>query len=563
MNSPDAFIFNVRNSLDDAFSFAMGESIEHTSGVEIQLREPLDFIAVTDHSEYMGVLPRLADPGSELASLPLAQKMAGRDREVASQALIDVLMSMGAGEPIERLVRPELKSSIWQDYVDVANRYYQPGTFTTLIGYEWTSAGGAENNINLHRNVIFGNGAIPDVPFSSFDSFVPEDLWAWMDRQREQGVELLAIPHNSNLSDGLMFPGQKTFSGEPLQGEYAEQRMRNEPLVEITQIKGTSETHPALSPNDEWADFEILEDLLGGTGKTGQARGSYVRDAWLTGLQLQEQRGFNPYRFGVVGASDSHNAGSQVEEDNYHGKIGTADGTPKDRRGGSLVNKYHVKYSAAGLTGAWAEDNTREALYAALERREVFATTGPRISVRFFGGWEWPDDLLLEHDWVDTAYRRGVPMGQDLPKKGEIENSPAFLVWAVKDPASAWLQRLQIVKGWVDGGEQHQQVYDVACADGLVPDPQTSRCPDSDATVSLETCDFDKHKGDGDLKAVWRDPDFDSGQRAFYYVRVLQNPTCRWSTWDSLRMNLPAADGVPRVIQERAYTSPIWYRPDA
>lgn len=557
MNSPDAFILNVRATPDDAYRFALGEAVDHISGVQVQLRQPLDFLAVTDHAEYMGILPRLTDPNSELGDLPLARALRSDDRKKYGDALMDVLMTLGSGKARKELVAPELRSNIWQDYLQLAERYYRPGEFTTLIGYEWTSSGGM-SEINLHRNVIFRSGKVSQTPFSSFDSVDPRELWNWMDRQRERGIELMAIPHNSNLSNGLMFPTEVAFDGEAIDAAYAKQRMRNEPVVEITQIKGSSETHPLLSPNDEWANFEILDDRLGGEGTFAEPMGSYVREAWQAGLRLQEERGFNPYRFGVIGATDGHNATSPAEEDNYHGKIGEADGTPEARRGGSFINKEHVKYSASGLAGVWAQSNTREDIYDALARREVFATSGPRIRVRFFGGQQWPETILDRHDWVEQAYRHGVPMGGSLEGG---EQAPEFLVWAVKDPVSAWLQRVQIVKGWVENGEQRETIYDISCSDGLKPDPATYRCPDNGATVSLQTCDFDRNKGDTELRACWRDPDFVADQRAFYYVRVLENPTCRWSTWDSLRNDLPLSESVPPTIQERAYTSPIWYQP--
>jgi len=560
MNSPDAFMLNVRTTPSDAYRFARGEAIEHSSGARLQLGQSLDFIAVTDHSEYMGILPRLLDPDSELGKLALAAQLQSDKAEDSQHALLEVLMTLGSGKPLTELVDPKLRHAIWREYVQVADLFYQPGEFTTLIGYEWTSSGGM-SEINLHRNVIFRGNRVPEQPFSSFDSVEPRELWSWMDEQREQGIESMAISHNSNLSNGLMFPAETAFGGEPLDSDYAELRQRNEPLAEITQIKGTSETHPLLSPNDEWSGFEILEDLLGGSGTIGQAQGSYARDAWLTGLTLEETQGFNPYRFGVVGASDSHNASSQVEENNYHGKIGVADGTAETRRGGSFINIQHVKYSAAGLAGVWAESNTREDVYDALARREAFATTGPRISVRFFGGWEFPANALENPAWVEQAYAHGVPMGGDLPAASSPEQTPAFLVWASKDPASAWLQRVQIIKGWVEDGEKREQVYDVACSDGLQPDPATHRCPDNGASVDVDSCDFDREKGDVQLRSVWRDPDFAPDQRAFYYARVLENPTCRWSTWDSLRHNMPLSEDVPATLQERAYTSPIWYRP--
>ncbi len=561
--SPDAFLFGVRSTPNDAYRFAQGEAITHASGQRIQLRQPLDFIAVTDHAEYMGVLPTLTREDSPLAQSEIARQINSQDPEVSASAWQRVLMSM-AGKPFQELIEPRLRQSLWQESVAAANRHNQPGTFTTLLGYEWTSSGGKLEDgatSNLHRNILFRTGAAPELPFSSFDSPDPSALWRWMDRQRASGIDLMAIPHNSNLSDGLMFPEQTSFGGQALDSSYAKTRARNEPLVEITQIKGTSETHPLLSPNDEWADFEILPDKLGGTGELSRPGGSYVRRAWQTGLKLQERLGTNPYRFGVVGASDGHNASSQVEEDNYHGKIGTADGTPSGRRGGSIVNKHHVLYSASGLTGVWAASNSRESIYDALARREVFATTGPRIGIRFFGGWHIDESFFTHPDWTRSAYLNSVPMGAELRSREPDSNSPSFATWTIKDPASAWLQRVQIVKGWIEADELFEKVYDVACGDGNQPDPTTHRCPDNGASVDLDTCDFDKQRGSTQLRSVWTDPAFEAHQPAFYYVRVLENPSCRWSTWDSLRHGLPVSDKVPAVIQERAYSSPIWYNP--
>ena len=562
MNSPDAFLFNVRSTPEQAMRFAKGYSVEHSvSGARMQLSQPLDFTSITDHSEYMGILPKLFQADSELGGSATSIALREGSTEERQHTMMDVLMTLASGKPKEPLVDPALRASIWQRYVELANRHYEPGKFTTLIGYEWTSSGGRPE-INLHRNVIFRSDKVSEQPFSSFDSVDPKRLWTWMDEERAKGIELMAIPHNSNLSDGLMFPSQTAFDGTPIDEAYAVQRNRNEPLIEITQIKGSSETHPALSPNDEWANFEILEDLLGGNGRVGAVQGSYARDAWLTGILMESTQGFNPYRFGVIAASDSHNSSTQVEEDNYYGKIGSVDGTPETRRGGSLINTQNVKYSASGLAGVWADGNTREALFDALARGETFGTSGPRIQVRMFGGWGWTKDLTSQVDWVDRARSEGVPMGQELPAASSKYTAPTFAVSALKDPSSAWLQRLQIVKGWVESGERYEAVYDIACSDGLTPDAETHRCPDNGASVSIETCDFDHTKGDVQLSAVWQDPTFKMDQHAFYYARAIENPSCRWSTWDSIRTGLPLDPNVPTTIQERAYGSPIWYTPD-
>jgi hypothetical protein len=383
-----------------------------------------------------------------------------------------------------------------------------------------------------------------------------------------EGRELLSIPHNSNVSDGQMFRLQ-TYKGGALDAAYAEQRMRNEPLVEVTQVKGTSETHPSLSPNDEWAGFEIYDQLLGSNVVSG-LNGSYVREAYQRGLKLQETKGFDPFRFGLVGASDSHVVGGSFSEQNYWSKIGVIDGTPvlrgsvpfpgskdwasqPDNPATQNATNWFSKWGASGLTGVWAEENTREAIFDAFRRKETFATTGPRMKVRFFAGYPYTDDMLSAADLVKRAYAGGVAMGSDIV--GQSGAAPAFIVWAQKAADGGLLQRAQIVKVTSAG----ETVYDAVCASG-VPDATTHRCPDNGASVDLTTCDL---KGDGasELKSLWRDPSFDAKKRATYYVRVLENPSCRWSTWEALRAGAPPRPDVPATLQERAYTSPIWYVP--
>ena len=435
--------------------------------------------------------------------------------------------------------------------MDLAQEFYEPGVFSTLVAYEWTSI---PNSQNMHRNVIFRGTDVPDLPFSAFDSDKAEDLWAWLDVVRTEGSDVLAIPHNSNVSDGMMFRKVDSY-GDELDAEYAATRMRNEPLVEITQIKGTSETHPVLSQNDEWADFEILGELLGGS-RDGNIEGSYVREAYLNGLKMEQDSGFNPYKFGVIGASDSHNASTPVEENNYTGKIGNADGTPELRRGGSFISTRNVQYGASGLAGVWARENTREAIFDALKAKETFATSGPRIIIRFFAG-EYDRLPKVGFD-TEGLYGKGVPMGSDLPKK---LTSPRFFASAMSDPISAPLQRLQMIKGWYERGELKEEVIDIACSDGARPDIGSKRCPNNGATVDLLTCKISANVGASQLATVWTDPDFDVNQYAFYYIRAIENPTCRWSTWDALRNNWDLPDSVPPMIQERAWSSPIWNIP--
>lgn len=550
-NSPDAYMSGVRVPPEDAYRYAKGEAIDHFSGKKIQATQPLDFLAVTDHAEYLGVLPSLSDPNGPFADTSIAREILSGDIKRYGAAAMSVMMTLSSLEMHPELTDQSVSRSIWSTYVDIAEEFYEPGVFTTLVAYEWTSIPDSQN---MHRNVIFRGIDVPELPFSAFDSDKAEDLWAWLDKARAEGSDVLAIPHNSNVSDGMMFRKVDSYGNE-LNAEYAATRMRNEPLVEVTQIKGTSETHPVLSQNDEWADFEILQELLGGD-RDGQISGSYVREAYLNGLQMEKEKGFNPYKFGLIGASDSHNSSTPVEEDNYTGKIGSADGTPALRRGGSFINTHNEQYGASGLAGVWATENTREGVFDALKSRETFATSGPRIAIRFFAG---DYDQLPEAGFdTETLYGKGVPMGSDIPAQMA---APRFFASAMRDPLSAPLQRLQMIKGWYQDGELQEQVIDIACSDGARPDSVSNRCPDNGASVELETCKISGDVGAPQLATVWTDPNFNADQHAFYYVRAIENPTCRWSTWDALRNSWPLLDSAPPTIQERAWSSPIWNVP--
>ncbi|MEZ5595603.1 MAG: DUF3604 domain-containing protein [Pseudomonadales bacterium] len=468
----------------------------------------------------------------------------------------------GSGGTPPDFVDTSVIRAAWDEVIAAAQNNYEPGKFTTFVGYEFTASG--NNRENLHRNVIFRDTPA-ELPFAVTDSPNPEDLWDWLDAQRAEGHEALAIPHNSNGSDGLMFDLRQA-DGTPFNAAYAEQRARNEPLVEISQVKGTSETHPLLSPNDEWADFELMQVKIA-TDQFSKAPGSYVREALRNGLVLAATEGFNPFRFGFVAASDTHVGAGAFSEDNYWSKVGFVDGTAQQRGSVPLAepdasgNRYATgnsfeTWGAAGLAAVWAESNTREAIYDAFRRKETFGTSGPRLKVRLFGGYGL--DGIAAGD-VTALYARGVPMGGDLLADGD--KVPVFHAQAMRDPDSAPLQRLQIVKGWVADGEGHEQVFDVACADGLSVDPATQRCPDNGASVDITSCAFSQDKGAAELSAVWRDPDFDHTQHAFYYVRVLENPTCRWSTWDAVRAGVAPREDLKTTIQERAWSSPIWFAP--
>jgi len=572
-NSFDAYIFNVRRTPDDAYRFAKGETIRHPAEFDMAISGgPLDFYTVTDHAEYLGILPAMNTPGHPLSEVARAKDMFSSEPEKIQAAFQGVGTSVRTGERIEDIFDETLINSVWAETVDAANRHNEPGKFTTFAAFEYTSVGTiADDNTfggaNLHRNVFF-RGEAPVRVFSTLDSTNPEDLWDWMDGLRRAGIESIAIPHNSNVSDGQMFR-LKTFEGAPLSADYAAQRMRNEPLVEVTQVKGTSETHPDLSPNDEWANFEIYDRLLG-VYTISKTDGSYVRQAYQRGLALEEEKGFNPFHFGLVAASDSHVAGGSFAESDYWSKIGVVDGAPVAR--GSVpadgakdwsnqpetlqvnnAREWFSRWSASGLTGVWAEENTRDSIFDAFRRKETFGTTGPRIKVRFFASGGFGKDILNAPDLVPRAYEAGVPMGSDLI--GQSGKSPEFLIWAQRDPNAAPLQRVQVVKVT----SQDEAVFDVACAPGM-PDATTHRCADNGAAVDLSTC---AATGDGaaDLRALWRDPAFQASEHAAYYVRVLENPTCRWSTWEAMRNGTPPRPDVPATIQERAYTSPIWYIP--
>jgi hypothetical protein len=561
-HSFDAYLFSVRGTPDDAYRYAKGEAIDHPSGYKIQLASgPLDFQGVTDHAMYLGLISAMHEEGSPYYDLPLAQRL----RDAAPNGFATAIAAMGTGE-MQAIDAEAVRKTAWDDIVQAAERHNDPGTFTTFIAYEYTTS--TDERGNLHRNVVFRDSGAPEVPFSRVESQNPEDLWAWQDGLRSRGIDSLAIPHNSNGSNGAMF-SLRSFEGEPLDADYAEQRMRNEPLVEISQVKGTSEVHPLLSPNDEWADFEIFPYRIA-TTLHSEEKGSYVREALGNGLAMEIAEGYNPFRFGFIGSTDTHDAGGTPEENNYVGKVGTADGTPQ-RRGsvpldqpledGSVyaANAAFPKFGASGLAGVWAEENTRESLFNAMRRKETFGTSGPRTKVRFFAGYGYSDGLVNQTDMIEQAYAGGVPMGGDLLSQEGGE--PSFLVWAMRDQASAPLQRLQIVKVWSDGSGYDEQVFDVACSDGGTVDPQTHRCPDNGATVDLSDCSFSADLGAAELSAQWRDPTFDASSRALYYVRVLENPTCRWSTWDALRAGVEPRPELPATIQERAWSSPIWYVP--
>jgi len=578
-NSFDAFIFGTRVGPDDAYRFAKGETIPHAAGYDIKLEgPPLDFLAVTDHGEYLGIVPKMADPSSAIGQTETARAIFGEDAEDPRGSFLRVGGTIVSGEEIDEIYNRDEMDSVWAQTVEAAERHNEPGKFTAFSGYEFTAMrqitpdGDAPlTAANLHRNVIFRDGA-PDRLFTTLDSTNPEDLWAWMESRRAEGLDVLAIPHNSNASNGEMFAAE-TYLGNALSADWAQTRMRNEPLIEISQLKGTSETHPSLSPNDEFAGFEQYEYFIGSQEKASINTGDFARTAIARGLELNAADGFNPYRFGFIGSSDTHVAAATLNEETHWGKFGT-DGASAEARQSVPPNGatewpaaaentellVGSQYSASGLAGVWAEANTREHIFDAMARKETFGTSGPRMRVRLFGGWDYTTEMLDAPDLLEQAYAGGVPMGGDL-ERGVDVSAPTFIAWAMQDAISAPLQRMQIIKVWTADGVASERIYDIACSGGAEPDATTRRCPDNGARVDASTCATEPGSGAAELKTVWQDPDFRAEEEATYYVRVLENPTCRWSSWDASRNGTPPNPALPEVLQERAWSSPVFYKP--
>jgi hypothetical protein len=556
--SNDAFGYNNNRTPDVAYRYAKGEPVASAGGASIQLQTPLDFLAVTDHAEYLGIFKAMSDPDHPLHETELGQLAASTDTEVRREAFTAFIRALRTGQFPDGFYDPANTFSIWKRIVDTADAHNDPGNFTAFAAYEWTAT---VQGANMHRNVIFEGSRNLPMPFSATDSRNPEDLWTWLERQRLRGIDAIAIPHNSNVSNGRMFALTDSF-GEPLDANYAARRTWNEPLVEITQQKGTSETHPSLSPNDEFADFELFTELLISGGTLGQVSGSYVREAWLNGVAMQDRDGINPFQFGVIGATDNHSGTSSVEEHNFSGSRGPdSDGLPELRQDTALWGGLpRQSFSAAGLTGVWAEENTRESLFAGFRRRETFGTSGPQMSVRMFAGWELPEDLVARPDREAIGYARGVPMGGVLEGPAR-ERAPVLAVWAAKDPIGANLDRIQIIKGWSDDGEAHEKIFDVALSDPGRRRADGSVTPVGNS-VDVASATYANRIGAPALSVVWTDPEFDPARPAFYYVRVIEIPTPRWTTHDATALGVPPLDLVPATLQERAFTSPVWYLPD-
>ncbi len=592
--SPDAFTFGNRTITPaDAYRFAMGETVTSQTGVKAKLARPLDFLMVSDHAEFMGIFPKVFAGSPDIAETNLGKRWAKYVAEGKHQLVVMEfgLMSMGATtaenpeiytqgsswitvEHIRSLQGLEVPApvveSVWKQVGATADAYNRPGTFTAFIGYEYTSMPGGNN---LHRNVLFADDAQTTgqvVPFSSMDSGNPEDLWAYLaNYESTTGGRVLSIPHNGNVSNGLMF-AETTFSGEPLTAEQAALRVKYEPIIEVTQIKGDGEAHPVLSPSDEFADYETwdMSNLSFLAAKEdNMLEFEYARSALKNGLALEEQIGVNPYKFGMIGSTDSHTGLATSDEDNFFGKMTSVEPMPGrahksffEDDAGSGISVHHWETASSGYAAVWARENTRKALFDAMQRKEVYATTGPRMTVRFFGGWDYDHSTVDRHDYVTHAYRNGVPMGGTLQSPGG-DKAPTFIVSALKDPIGANLDRIQIIKGWVDAeGNTQEQVYNVAASDGRKI--KRNKVKPVGNTVDVASASYTNTIGDTSLSVVWRDPDFDPNLRAFYYARVLEIPTPRWTTIDEKHFGEAAPEQSPKFGQERAYTSPIWFDPN-
>jgi hypothetical protein len=568
----DAGLVGTTLDIHDAFRLARGEKVTSNTGQPVQLIRPLDFLAVTEHAEFNGLATGLRESNPLLLADSWGKQiydLFNSGPEGRMEAFQNII-KWGTVKLENPFGDDELSRSIWNKSVKIADEYYQPGRFTSLMGFEWSSSPGGNN---LHRVVLFEDGAdktSQTVPFSLFDGGDPQDLWAYMAAYEDKiGGRVFAIPHNGNLSNGLMFSG-KTLSGEPMDRAYAEKRARWEPLHETTQIKGDEETHPLLSPDDEFADFERwdVSNISGSAAKEEwMLQYEHARSALKLGLKLGQDLGANPYKFGLIGAIDAHTALATSREENYFGKYAHTEPSP-DRHNRDVIPAddpnlriLTSQESASGLMAVWARENTREELFSAMKRKEVYATTGTRIRVRVFSGWDFEADEVVRPDFIAQGYRRGVPMGGDLRDAPE-GGAPHFMIRALRDPDGANLDRVQIIKGWLDDqGETHERIYDVAVSDGREIGADGRAREAVGNSVDIPTATYTNTIGDAVFSAYWTDPEFDPMQHAFYYVRVLEIPTPRWTTYDAAFFGVPLPDTVPPTIQDRAYTSPIWYTP--
>jgi len=573
----DAGSFGARLLPRDAYRFARGEEVTSSTGLKVRLSAPLDFLVVADHSDNMGWFPELFDGNPEMLANPQVRKwydMINEGGQTAVAAAIEIIEAFSQGTfPMETASLPGTRTykSAWETAIEAAEEFNDPGRFTAFIGYEWTS--NAAGN-NLHRVVLYRDGADkasrmePYTTIEPVGSPNPRDLWKWLQKYEDTtGGEVLAIGHNGNLSNGIMFPMRDPETGRKFDRAYAETRMKWEPLYEVTQIKGDGEAHPFLSPNDEFADYETWDQGnldLSNKKKDEMLQYEYARTALQIGLQLQKELGVNPYKFGMIGSTDSHTGLATAEEENFFGKhSGTEPSAQRIHHPmGKTANGTYESWDmvASGLAAVWARDNTREALFDAMMRRETYATTGPRMTVRFFGGWEFTEADATTRLPANAGYSKGVPMGSDLPARSG-SGAPRFLLAARKDPMSANLDRIQVVKGWVDAkGSRQEKVFDVVWSGDRQPGAD-GRLPPVGNTVDLTTATWTNTIGNVELITVWEDPEFDPKLPAVYYARVLEIPTPRWTAYEEVRFGVKFGEDVEMTTQERAYTSPIWYTP--
>lgn len=571
--SVDAGAASCRLGPEDAYRFARGEEVVTSTGERAKLSRPLDFLVVSDHSEMYGLMPQLLKGDPAILATPKGKEwfdLIRQGGDGAFKAITEIVQALSQDDP--PIDNPQAILSAWQLNNAAAEKYNEPGRFTAFIGFEWTSM---PKGNNLHRVVVFRDGedkANRTLPFSQYDSPNPEDLWKYMAAyEKETGGHLLAIPHNGNVSSGLMF-ADVDFVGKPMTKAYAAERILREPLIEVTQQKGDSETHPVLSPNDEFADYERWDRMnLNGIvlHKPEMAQHEYARGALKRGLKFEETLGVNPFKFGMIGSTDSHVGLSAVEEDNYFGKVSLLEPNPHRWEHVSIEYKPDPKavkpvlgweMGASGYAAVWARENTRESIFDAMKRKEVYATTGSRMTVRFFGSWNFDPGDAQNRMPAAVGYEKGVPMGGDL-RNAPSGKSPSFLVAALKDPLSGNLDRLQIIKGWLDAnGAVQEKVYDVAWSDNRKPGSD-GKLPPVGNTVDVANATWTNTIGAPELIGVWKDPDFNPKQRAFYYARVIEIPTPRWTAYDAKRFGIKMSSEVPMTTTERAYTSPIWYTP--
>lgn len=578
--SADAGMAGAVLGPEEAYRFARGEEVKSNSGLRVRLQRPLDFLVVADHAENLGLAPMIAESDPALLKSAWGKQVHDYAKEGTIEGMTKAFdMWIAAMQALEDPFKGQEEAMArpsWERITAAAEKYNEPGKFTSIIGFEWTSG---PNGDNLHRNVLFRDGkdkADQIIPISYYETGDPEDLWAWMERyEKKTGGRMFAIPHNGNLSNGLMFDDVTLTTKKPLDADYAKRRARWEPVYETTQPKGDGETHPALSPTDEFANFERWDrGSFGPVLKTpAMLPREYTRETLKRGLAYESKLGVNPFKFGLIGSTDSHTGLATTQENNWFGKVAVLEPSSDPVRFNEIIvgrvpadreRKYqHLarETSPAGLAAVWAKENTREAIWDAFARKEVFATTGTRLRVRVFGGYGFTAEDLKRADFAKYAYANGVPMGADL-KAAPAGKAPVLLVQALKDPDAANLDRVQIIKGWLDAaGKTHEQVYDVAWSGARTPGAD-GKLPPVGNTVNVAEATYTNSIGAPTLTASWTDPSFDAKQKAFYYVRVLEIPTPRWTTYDAKHFGVALPNDVPSSIQERAYTTPIWYSPN-